>query len=556
MNTQQLAILNSNTPNTLVVAGPGSGKTTLLVESVVRCCERYGPEKVICITFTTAGAAEMKKRLAARGVARVGYIGTLHAFMLKLLRSYYRIAVLPCVPSVIDDESADLILEQVADEMGCKSKIKSLKEIAATAKTGNDRNHIVVMEFRRRLISNGLLTNDMLLAYGEKLMAAINAERTAQGEANWFPYEHLFVDEVQDSANADFCIYNLMPVKTRFYVGDPDQAIYGFRGGNIHLMMNLSGFCAFKLEVNYRCRNVICATAQNLIEHNTRRISKQTRPSEVGGRDHYVNFLGVGSPIEEMNVVAGRISLLVEDGKDSIAVICRTNRQAGEFRDFLRSTGIQLAEAERPAQPEGWRTAKLLITALTSPHSNMAWLAFAESALGKEKTEELKRTASSKMLSVREAALAIWPDQSLPALSKLMSSEARAKLHDACHDIAIENPNWTLPELSAYLSRGESREVVTPGVAVLTAHKAKGREFDSVFIVGLEEGNFPQLKAGSDIEEERRLMFVAMTRARLRLILTWCQSRPVSRGPNLPPGPPESKEPSRFIKEAGLTGQT
>ena len=89
-----------------------------------------------------------------------------------------------------------------------------------------------------------------------------------------------------------------------------------------------------------------------------------------------------------------------------------------------------------------------------------------------------------------------------------------------------------------------------------TFHASKGREFDSVFLVGCEDGTVPSARSIKDgpeaVEEERRLMFVAMTRARHRLHLSWCRTRPQSRGPNLPPGPPEPRERSRFIAEAGL----
>jgi DNA helicase-2/ATP-dependent DNA helicase PcrA len=144
-----------------------------------------------------------------------------------------------------------------------------------------------------------------------------------------------------------------------------------------------------------------------------------------------------------------------------------------------------------------------------------------------------------------------WSSSDMPVLQNLLSHESRERLNDACREMSA-NGEWELADLSAYMRSGERQQARKEGVYVGTAHSAKGREWDTVFIVGCEEGSFPQAKKDTDVEEERRLMFVAMTRARHRLVLTWCKARPQSRGPNLPPGPLEPRQPSRFIKESGL----
>lgn len=569
MSPAQRNAADSNQPLVLCLAGPGSGKTTTLVEAVYRRCIEDGPQSVICLTFTNAGAQEMKERLAKRyeqdsacestsSQVRLGFCGTLHSFLLRLLRKQFQLAGLSCPPSVIEESTAISILIGVARDLGCKTSERKLIEQLRESNpfsTVTRRmlvDEIVLMEFHRRLQQEGLLTHDALLHYGLRLIKAFDS----------WGFKHLFVDECQDGADIDFEIYNAMPCQTKFYVGDPDQAIYGFRGGNVQnivLMNNCSIYETHFLETNYRCRQGICDAANSLIGKNSIRVEKFTRASEGGG---LVRHFLVDSPISEMMNVAGMIAENIASGikPESQAVLCRTNRQAKEFSDFLRSQGVAVAFSERPPEPSDWRKAMLVVSALAAPQSDLAWLALVEAVDGPKAAEKLKGIAAVKMRSVRETLIRgegheigqrWYQNDGLLSMSGFLGVESRARLHDACRELSIGG-EWTMADLANYLKSGERRETKQPGVAILTAHGAKGREWEAVFIVGLEEGSFPQAKKDTDIEEERRLMFVAVTRAKNQLTLLSCAARPQNRGPNLPPGPLEPKQVSRFVKEAGL----
>jgi superfamily I DNA/RNA helicase len=110
-----------------------------------------------------------------------------------------------------------------------------------------------------------------------------------------------------------------------------------------------------------------------------------------------------------------------------------------------------------------------------------------------------------------------------------------------------------VPDLILALNAGEelAREE-GHGVTVTTMHSAKGREWENVFLCGVEEGIIPSVRADTDVAEERRLFYVAMTRASRRLWISSCEARQQSRGANMPAGPMQPREASRFIKEAGL----
>src|SRR5688572_24012984 len=134
MNTEQQAAAFSTSPNVLCIAGAGSGKTTTLVEAVAAKCRESGASAVLCITFTVAGAVEMKTRLAAlppeKGgpIKNLGFVGTLHAFLLKQLRQHHKLLGLPKALAVVDDDARDALLLQVMQDMGCKATAKMMTE--------------------------------------------------------------------------------------------------------------------------------------------------------------------------------------------------------------------------------------------------------------------------------------------------------------------------------------------------------------------------------------------------------------------------------------------
>jgi DNA helicase-2/ATP-dependent DNA helicase PcrA len=560
MNTEQIAVLDSTAENLLVVAGPGSGKTSTLVEKVARRCEAGDPARVLCITFTVAGAREMRERLKARGVLKVGYIGTLHAFLLKLITRNHKLLKLPSNVAVVDEATVEELLEKVMRELGCRA---SLKQMMASMRDSEEfdlhlktTTHIAVVELRRRLLREGLVTLDSLLKLGLELIKKLKASGTD------FGYDHLFVDEVQDSARIDFNIYAQMPVKTRFFVGDPDQSIFGLRGawpGGIVSIAQSSGLGweTLMLQTNHRSGSVICEAAQRMIERNENRVNKATKAHKPGGE---IEIASCRDPEEELLKLAA-IALKARETDPqltSLAVLCRTNRMAASVRDRLRIANFPLAEESKPEPgAEGLRAAKLLVTALVNLNSDLAWLSLVRAVDGASVSEAIERKAKAAMSSVRDVIKSgsVSPKwackHDLPSLSALFPFAVRERIHDACRELSA-NGEWELGDLLLYMNSGERKPVSSQGIYVGTVHSAKGREWDAVIVPGLEEGHFPSLKKDADIEEERRLMFVAVTRARKWLYLLHSATRAQNRGPNLPPGPLEPRKASRFLSEISL----
>lgn len=566
MNPQQTAAAHSTARTIICLAGPGSGKTTTLVEAVAAKARQDGPQRIICITFTNAGADEMRKRLqdypdTVVAKQKFGYIGTLHAFLLREVRKHYRLIGLPCAPTVVDDESAALLLEEIIDAMGSRTSTKKILPLLKNTKlieppkigTSYSRDDLVAVEYHRRMRAAGMVDMDALLYYGEKL---IKTHHAAGGAT--FEYLHLFVDEAQDSADVDFRIYQEMPCITKFFVGDTDQAIYGFRGGNINNLINLANQPGYEAEVhvlqtNYRCEKAICQTANRLIEHNIQRIVKQTIPHSSGGK---IDFYPCDDPTGEQFTISGVLQKELVTKPKGIAVLCRTNRLAQEIGNHLRAIGLPVATPTRQEDPADWKEAKLLLAAVANPHADLAWYKLAKRIDGDAAADRAKINASMNMTTVRQELAKLdrkWAQPDLESMIRILSHEARTRIRTAMDELEASGADWGMPDLTSYLQSGEQPDYIRPdAIFVGTVHAAKGREWDTVIIAGCEQGSFPQAKKDSDLEEERRLMFVAITRARKHLAFTWCKERPQSRGPNLPPGPMQPKTRSQFIDEIFL----
>jgi DNA helicase II / ATP-dependent DNA helicase PcrA len=554
LNDEQQKVIDSKAKRKLLICGPGSGKTRTLCAGVADAVRRgRKPEAIVVVTYTNAAAAEVEQRLRDEcGLAeRLGFVGTLHAFCLALVRGHAVALGLPDTVSVVDDSQREELLESVREEMGVKCSARKAAELLAASKGADPggtptAEKLLVKEYHRRLRSAGMLDFDTILAYG---LAVVRHS----GLTGW-PYECLFWDEGQDMADVDFDFLAACPCDEKLVVGDADQAIYGFRGGNVGRFVQLSNYDYWEthlLEMNYRSGSVICDHAQQLIMLNTGRIHKWTRPNRKGGT---VAAHGCDTPAEELGYVLEEVRRL--NAHNDIAVLARTNRLADSFAEHLMANGVPVRRAQEQAEPADWRRTKLLLTVLDNPWNDFAVAAF----LRADRPDDWKsqvRDASANMVSLNE--FLGFPfgkgDSGVLELDKHgVSAESRDRVNEAVRELAGRG-SWTVADLLLHLgAQEEARKEEGEGVTCATIHSAKGREWRHVFVVGCEEGVVPssRSKTPAEVEEERRLMYVAMTRAAETLTLTWCRARPQWRGDKVPPGPMEVKVPSRFLKEAGL----
>jgi len=542
LDAAQAACVASAAPLKVAVAGPGSGKTRLLAAAVAA---EPDPRAACVVTYTAAAARELRARLAAAGV-EAGWCGTLHAFCLRTARERHALAGLPARLSVARDAQRESVMRSVLEDTGLGRKMtlsRALKWSESAVGAGAllagrlPPEALAAAEFHSRMLGCGLLDFQAVLDCG------LAAAKAAAAAGEW-PYRLLAWDEFQDSSPQDAAVMAAMPFGRKLAVGDPDQAVYGFRGGDPSAMLRLaaggSGWEAHKLETNYRSCPEVCALGERVAAGQSRRLAKSCRPAP-GAAPGEVREAACGSPQAEAAEVAAWLA-----GRDpsSCAVLCRTNWHAEQVAAALAAAGARVAERRSEALPEDWRAAEALLCALDNPWSDAAVAAHRECQVGAQRADAEARAARAAMVSLNESlggrySAGPWRREALKFGLSAGSVQRVLAAADALGDC-------TASEALLHLRSGEPPPA-SPGVAVSTAHAAKGREWESVAVCGCEEGLFPQSKRDSDADEERRLFFVACTRASRRLLLCWSRSRPQWRGRGSPPGPAEPRERSRFL---------
>jgi DNA helicase-2/ATP-dependent DNA helicase PcrA len=454
--------------------------------------------------------------------------------------------------------------------------------------------------YQRRLHgSNAVDFDDLLMLTVEAL------ERFPEARGRWQKaFRYVLVDEYQDTNHAQYRLLQLLAGehKNVFAVGDPDQSIYAFRGADIRNILeferDFGGARLIALEQNYRSTNSILRSANAVIAQNRERKPKNLW-SELGEGEP-VRVVEVEDEHAEARFVAAEVATLIEEGSSGseIAVFYRTNAQSRVLEDVLVRQEIpyqviggpkfyERAEikdaiaylqvidnaydavsltriANRPRRGIGDASLARL-RAFADAQGLSLWEALEradEAGVGAAPLKAVERfrtlmqssMAGALELSVPELLERVLERSGyLEALEAERTVEAQGRIENLLELVGVareyqeqaEDPSLSefLQQISLYSDQDElsaERSLVT----LMTLHNAKGLEFRAVFLIGMEEGVFPHARSLEEqgLEEERRLAYVGLTRAKERLTLTHAASRSLwgSRGFNLP---------SRFLDE-------
>ena len=495
--------------NTIIIAGPGSGKTTTLVRMIADAAREIGPGQVAAVTYTVAAAKQLTDRLAALGVTGV-WTGTLHSLCQRIVSQVQDL-------TVIDPDTADKVLAECARDCGYKGTKKAL---AAAVQAGlhpsapsmdvTPAAAQVATRFTSRLMLDGLVTFDLLLTIARQVL---------ETKGNTL-FDRLFVDEAQDMAIIDAGIYARMKCPT-VYVGDPDQSLFAWRGGKPELLIGLAAVNESGrtvMEGNYRCAPAICAAANALIAHNRVRVPKETKSLRQGATQEG-NVLTVALPNQldhdkALVLAAGKV---VSEG-ESCAILCRMNRECEAVTGLLDAAGIAHTGGRR-VMPADWPLVKALLLRNERPESRVAamavqaakdgWKAAGLQALDANAGDHPHISSVDGFLTLMTlgAGVDVTPE-SVELLREIIATlPAGATLHD----LAVLVNDWDRLALDG--PAGEN------AVWVSTVHRAKGLEWDNVILPYCDR--WPVRHDGPALEEERRLMFVAITRARDRVCMLW-----------------------------------
>jgi DNA helicase II / ATP-dependent DNA helicase PcrA len=452
---------------------------------------------------------------------------------------------------------------------------------------------------RRLFASNAVDFDDLLMLTVEVL------ERFPEALTRWQKaFRYVLVDEYQDTNHAQYRLLQLLAGKhgNVFAVGDPDQSVYGFRGADIRNILeyerDFGGAKVIALEQNYRSTNSVLRAANSVIANNRERKPKNLW-SELGDGDP-VRVVEVEDEHAEARFVAAEIAALAEEGfaGSEIAVFYRTNAQSRVLEDVLvrqevpyqviggpkfyeraeikdaiaylqvidnAYDAISLARiANRPRRGIGDASLARLAS-FADAQGISVWEALArpdEAGVGAAPLKAVQRfrglleslMAGALELSVPELVERVLERSGyLEALEAERTIEAQGRMENLMELVGVAREyqeTASEPSLSEFLQQislysdqdalAEEESLVT----LMTLHNAKGLEFRAVFLIGMEEGVFPHSRSLEEqgLEEERRLCYVGLTRAKERLALTHAAARSLwgSRGYNMP---------SRFLDE-------
>ena len=530
LTSEQQVVIDSTAKTVLCLAGPGAGKSATLLARIARLLRDGWPaSRIVCITYTNNAANELTTRLNKMAPGTVlNFCGTLHSWIFRLLNQHGRIIGLNPPLSVVDADGERELLLSAISEISWKGSIKEIEAEVANGPDGRQKPFtkagLVAESFYQGLARDNVLSFSMILHYGLKLLCS-RSDLTGA--------DHLMVDEIQDGSAEDWKIYYASGIENRFFVGDPNQAIYGFRGGDVRQMetvWNNIGDGRFVLSDNWRCASSICDAANRLIAHQPGRMSRQTvsRTGKTG--EVRIMADGFADDAIEAHSVAISMEAMNEFNKvdfNEMAVLCRTNAIAARFREVLKAHGLPVREKTRTELPPDWPRAKATLALLANPDNDrLAYVALRLSA-GQSKADEVRRRALAEYKSINDLALFLPTDFTAQdcgkALAKMGVSKASLELMGRF--AVLLPPEASVADLVLAVGRETVHEAEGDGIAVKTLHGAKGAEWRAVWLPSWEQEVIPGSRKDADIEESRRLCFVGITRAAERLWISWAKVR-------------------------------
>lgn len=616
LNIRQSEAVEATEGRVRVVAGAGSGKTRVLAHRYAFLVNELGisPGNILCLTFTNKAAQEMKSRIARmvdRGSVN-DFICTIHSFCVKFLRrEIYRIGY-PKNFTVLDEEDAKSLAKQAMEEFGVdRRKLTAerfLTKVAALKGYNIDayiQRHLLpasspecpdeLVRYIRLQLKHYALDYDDLIYFTIYILNHFeDARRYWTDKLNY-----IMVDEVQDCSSDDWKLLNILASGhgNLFVVGDPDQAIYEWRGANPKIFVDFKAATDVILNENYRSTPDILEIANSIISNNRNRVPKELYTMRLNERRPA--YRHAASEREEAEFIADTIEKGLKNGESArdFAIL---------YRSSFLSRGLEQVLLKRKINYSVWGGVRFFerkeikdvtsyLRLIASDNDDMAFSRiinlparkFGNASLANLRTMAEQHKVSlmtmlrsavdtpkfnrpqfrefislidtlrtlSTQIPVSELTDKLLVDSRLADLYRMDEREDRleniAELINSMKEYELSHDEDDDRLLDAYLQEIALYTNVDAAndkdkVRLMTIHQSKGLEFPTVFITGLTEGVFPNHRSIRERrkdgeEEERRLMYVAVTRARKMLYLSESEGYMNDNG--------ALKYPSRFISE-------
>lgn len=583
----QLNAINHVKGPARVIAGPGSGKTFTIVQRIINLIVNHqvNPDQILTITFTKAAALEMQSRYLKESKdnpiisthKESAHFGTFHGICYTILKESGLFSKFTLVKETDKRKIIDIILKnrgvigagEYDTSMGVLDMISRKKNFCAISQLpcgiSEETFEEICLDYEDMMIQHRFLDfDDMILLCLKQLQIHESLREKWQQR-----FTHIQVDEFQDINEVQYQVVKILAegYGNLFVVGDDDQSIYGFRGSAPGIMQKFTDdFKDVKelfLTENYRSGSEIVVFSDRVIRRNKNRFLKSPVPMKRGGN---VSLCFLATRQEEEQRIVQDIRMLSTNEQKESALIVRTNAEAYHYLELLKHHDIKVREKisrnEDPFQSfvaqdfqaflqfcrEGNRRSDFL-KIINKPNLFLSRLSLTEEIITEKDVLEYYRNNYEMCKKIKilfhhfEVASTLSPFLAIRYFRKVMGYDeylmSNSTPEKAENNLGIAK---RLQNELKQIKPGESTEAffdrmkdchenekntLSEGISVITMHGAKGLEFDSVFLPDLNEGVIPgkNCKTEEEFEEERRLLYVAITRAKNTLHLYYTKER-------------------------------
>ncbi len=600
LSIKQSEIVNLGEGAFLIEASAGSGKTRVLTERVKKLLEDNS-SKVLAITFTNKASEELKERISLDKIKNKNvFVGTFHSFCQSILESRFKLLGFQKMPHIFEDESdRSEIVEEVIKSIpyftdifnGMDSKQKSSyktrvlhfisevkRELAEPEEliTEEGEEHFLMLynEYQDNLRSNNAIDFDDLILLIYQLFMNNEAVQNLYSKS----YNYIFIDEGQDLNKAQYYLLKSLcgeNIKNVMIVGDPNQSIYGFNGATPEYMKNffIEDFKATKiiLDENYRCSKKII-TASNLLmdlniaadkyvkEGKFEIYKAQSEQDEAKYIVQKINELVAlqTHPDIEGNIEYSKISILgrnrfvfkyIEEQlqENQIPFYFKSGNIGVKFETiFMKLFDNYFRIVINPSDKIHARKLKSLLKVENFEDANQiqtsrySYFSFIKTTVDNLTEDNFKKSVKTFENFIKESNLLLDED-------KIQISSELEGLNDLWVTYSFNTLKPSLTGFKNAISLGTvMKNQKEEGVCISTVHTMKGQESDIVFLIGLDDGTFPYYlaieKGEEELNQEKNNLYVAFTRAKRFLYLTYPAIRKMPWGDN------KARAKSRFLK--------
>lgn len=574
---QQAAAVHTGGP-AVVLAGAGSGKTTVLTARIQWLIteQNQAPHNILVVTFTNKAAKEISQRILAGTQKRLPFSGTFHSFCAKVLRIDGIHVGLPQNFLIYDAQDQTSILKDIYKKKNINDEQLPLKAVQAAISSA--KNELITAQ-EYASMARGQFQQQVAEVYNAYQQALSRAQSVdfddlllktilllKNNEIIRTKYQqmftHVLVDEYQDTNTAQYALTTLLaqPHNNLFVVGDFCQSIYAWRGADYKNMLELKkkfpDITEYKLEQNYRSNQNILTAATQVISHNTMHPILALWTDQGDGEK--ITYIQTQSGAEEAQQVISRAK---EIGRttplDDIAILYRTNAQSRILEEACIRAGLpyQLIGGTKFYERKEVKDVLAYLRYAVIPTDSVSLeritklgvrrlAKFTEWLSKANQTQLHQNDPKTTLTEILETTnyLEKYKRKTEENSDRISNIEELVSVAAQFSSTTEFLENVALIQNAEFIA-GKPSEEAEPSVKLMSLHAAKGLEFSTVFLVGMEEGLLPHSRSLMDpeqMEEERRLCYVGITRAKNKLFLASTSSR-MQYGALIP------STPSRFI---------